>query len=329
MPNTVTLQIGKQKREIPCPESWDDFADLRTFLLFYQTLFSLPGDEYTATAFTAVKLISMTQKVLGMDTASMAIWEAERRKTNPELGEAVFLEELRQVVHHVLGGLFTIEDGEEAGTKYACKLNRLRNPWPILENTKMLPAGKGKKLPGKTTNLYAPADGLSNLTAYELGVTFTLFENYLNTNEEQYADQLLGVLYRPTRPLTAHEKETAWGGDRRQKFRGYEAKMPERAALMATLPALTRRVLLFWFASCRQSIVDAYPKVFRRTGGQGGRAGSNYGWGGVLLSVAEVGSLGPLNDVADAPYANVLTLLSMKAEEAEAMEEWARAAGKK
>jgi len=318
--NDITIKIGKHNRTIKVPGSWNDL-DTRTLLLFYETLFTSPGDEFTSTAFTSVKLIGMLQHLLNVDGSFMVMWENERIQKDPEGGELAFLDELRQVLHHALAGLFEIEQKEEGGTSYSSKLNLTDNPWPIL-------TGPGKTKKQAKRHYYAPANGLDNVTIYEMGMAFSYFEAYLRTNEEEYAHQLIALLYRPTRPETTKERESGWGGDRRQRLRGYESKVEERMALVRTLPILVQRVLVFWFAGCRQGIVDAYPKVFKKEG-DGGRGGADYGWGGVLLTVAESGPMGALGEVSDQHYSNVLTYLSMKADEAKEAERRADEAKRK
>lgn len=309
MANEITLQVGNRKRKARLPESWDDLDD-RTFLLFYSTFFTNAGDEYTRTPFTMVKLIGMTRHLLGLDDVFMTAWEEDTKRENPENGEAIFLDELRQVVHAAMGGLFDVETDEDGNTTYACKLNRTRNVWPVLKTA------DGRRETADVRYLYAPADGLANLTIYELGVSFTLFEAYLRTNEEKYAFELLGTIYRPSRGQTKEERVSGWkNSDRRTPYQHYESQAMKRAKMFETLPNLTVRALLFWFAGCRQAIVAAYPKVFKKNG-DGGKAGANYGWGGVLLSVAEQGAMGPLEQVAGQHHSNVLTYLSMKEDEA-------------
>jgi len=325
MANKVTIQVGNRSKTVLAPESWDDLDD-RTFLLFYSTLFTNPGDEFTQTGFTIVKLLSMAQHILGADSAMLSQWEAHCLKQDPEFGEAVFLDELRQVLHFTIGGLFEVGEDEDGNTTYSCKLNRTRNVWPVIASPPAPLRGRGGKASpqpspretGRTRTLYAPADKLSNVTIYELGAAFSLFEAFLQTNKEEYALELLGTIYRPSRGQTKAEREQGWkSGDRRVPYRDFEAKAKERAKLFKTLPGLTLRAILFWFAGCRQSIVEAYPKVFKKQG-EGGRAGANYGWGGVLLSIAG-GPVG-LEAVADQHHSNALTFLSMKEDEAVEME---------
>lgn len=333
MKNEITIKVGGNSRKVLTPESWNDL-DTRTLMLFYESIFNNPGDIFSASAFTSVKLIGILEHLLGVDKEFMIQWENERIQKDPEHGETMFLEELRDTLHFALAngvpelpeggkasGLFEIGLTEEGAYTYAAILNRTQNPWPIL-------TGPGKSKKQGKRHYYGPSDGLDNITIYEMGMAFQYFEAYLKDNKEEHAYHLLAVLYRPGRPETLKERESAWGGDRRQALRGYEAKVAERVALVKTLPKVVQRVLLFWFASCRQQIVDAYPKVFRRDG-DGGRMGVNYGWGGVLLTVAEKGPMGTLGEVSDQHYSNVLTYLSMKHDEAKEAEQRAAEAKKK
>lgn len=313
--NTIQIQIGNRRREVIAPESWNAL-DLRTLLMFYKTLFTNVGDEYTLSAFTAVKLISMTRYLLRMTDADMAKWESDCMKQDEENGATIFAEEMRFVMHAALEGLFKIEEDEDGGaTRYSCRLNLTKNPYPMLSHT---PAPKGKsKKARKTTVFHCAADGLANISIYEMGALFTLFENYLNTQDMRWVDQLIATLYRPSKPVTKYNLETAYEGDRRQPYRKYEAKVAERAELVAGMPEDVKRVVLFWFASCRQAIAEAYPKVFKRSG-DGGKQGANYGWGGLLLNIAG-GPVG-LEAVADQHHGNALTWLSMEEEKREEYE---------
>lgn len=306
----IEIKIGNRARQVNAPESWDDL-DLRTMAMFYSSLFAGGGDEYTVGAFTAVKLISMTQYILGFSPDMMAKWEADALREDRENGDVVFLEELKQVLSAALSGLFEIQEDKATGaTMYAVKYNRTKCPWTSLSHTARQ---KGKR-PGKTTWYYAPKDGLENLTLYELSYTFAIYEEYVASMDEARANELIGILYRPSRPETQEERDSAWHGDRRQPLRRYEDKVAERAKLAATLPALTRRLIVFWFAGCREAIVKAYPKVFIKRADQADRA-HGYGWGGLLLQLAETGTFGALGETADQHYSNALTYLSMKEDE--------------
>lgn len=318
--NTITIKVGNRSRNVICPQSWNDL-DLRTLLAFYQTLFANNGDEYTVSMFTMVKLIGMTRMLLNLTDSDLAKWEADCLRENPEEGAAIFADELRQIIHAALAGLFQIVEEEGKGTAYQCRLNLTKCPYPTLTHTQK---GNGKR-PGKTTYYYCAADGLGNVTIYELGMLYTLYENYVNTNDPQWADQLIATMYRTAKPATKDNVEMGYEGDRRQPLRRYESKVTERAELVRNMSPLVKRVILFWFASCRQYIAEQYPKVFKKSSGSG--KGSEYGWAGVLLRVA--GGPAALPTVADQHHSNALTWLSIEQDRLEAAEEAMRAAERK
>ena len=108
-------------------------------------------------------------------------------------------------------------------------------------------------------------------------------------------------------------------------MRRYEAKVAERAELVKMVDPLVKRVILFWFASCREDIANQYPKVFKRSGGSG--KSSEYGWAGVLLRVA--GGPAGLDTVADQHHSNALIWLSMERDRIEAEEEARKDAARK
>ncbi len=277
--------------------------------VFYFTLFAA-NDEY-AFRRCGGEAVSAAQYIMGLSPDMMAKWEADALREDPENGEAIFLDELKQVMTAVMTGLFDVAAGD--GTAYSVKFNRTKCPWPALST----PAPKGKGKP-KAKWYYAPKDGLDNITLYELAYTFTLYENYVSERDEAQADMLIAALYRPSRPETQEERDSAWHGDRRQPLRRYEDKVEQRAKMVATLPVLTRRLIVFWFAGCREAIVKAYPKVFKRA--DQGDAGHGYGWGGLLLQLAETGTFGELGTTSDQHYSNALTFLSMKDDERVEME---------
>lgn len=304
----VAIRIGSIKKEIKVPQSWSDL-DLQKLALYYNTLFTNPGSEFTLTGFTMVKLISMTQHLLGVNSVVMAKWEADCLKEDPQNGDVAFLSELRMLLHSTLFGLFEIEEDEATmTTTYAAKLNLTKNPYPALSHT---PKPKSKNHKPKTSWFYSPADLLKNVTLYELAYSFTLFENYLKTDDESLAHQLIAAIYRPSRAQTQADKDSGWFGDRRQPLRKYEAKISERANLVKTLPALSRRLIIFWFASCRQHIIEKYPRVFRQVDEE--TSSISYGWGGLLLAMAG-GPVG-LESISDQHHSNGLTWLSMKEDE--------------
>ena len=165
-----------------------------------------------------------------------------------------------------------------------------------------------EKKGGKKKNYLAPADGLENISFYELCTTFTHFENFLETKEESHIDELLATLYRPHKPKTKENRRMGYQGDRRLPLLHHEAMVSKRKLHMAILPKSTKQLLTFWFASCRQSIIENYDSLFSPPIRN---ENHSYGWGAILLALA--GSLQNVDAIAIQPFENVLTYLSFMA----------------
>lgn len=326
MAQTVSITINGREFSATPPPSWDAL-DNAALLQFYAVAFAetTQGSASFTAALTNLQLLVIARALLGIGDDDLKAWEADCI-AGEENGEGVFAEELRAVVHALIEGLFDIATDEETRqTTYAIRLNRLRCPYPELIQPPKPGRYRSRRLEAQHTRHYhAPADGLGNLSIYELAATFSRFEAYLATGDERHALELLAILYRPPKAATKENREQGYEGDIRQPYRHRENVAAQRVPLVASLPLLVRRVLLFWFASCRAHIVKQYPKVFSAPAGEGSAPG--YGWAGVLLSVA--GGPAGLDAVADQHYSNTLTWLSMKAEEADEMDRRVAAAAR-
>ena len=131
------------------------------------------------------KRILLTQYLLGLDEDFMNSWEEDCRQNYKEDGYTVFLSELDAILETCD---FLFEKVEEESTVYQLKLGLTKCPWPKITYT-------NKK---KVKVYYAPADELENVQIYELGTTFTLFEEFIQTGKEELIDELIATLYRPS-----------------------------------------------------------------------------------------------------------------------------------
>jgi hypothetical protein len=307
--NKITISFDKKNsKTVIAPESWNDL-DRRTLLLFYSTMFTALGSEANPSAFTALKLITMTQHILGVDNAFMLKWEADCATRGSE-----FLSELAQVIDASLPGLLDKKVDDEGNTAYSVRFNLTKNPYPALSHTAKHKGGKSQKI----NWVYAPKDGLENISIYEMAYAFQLYEAYLQTNNEKYSNDLIACLYRPSRPETKEDRASGWFGDRRQPLRKYEAKIEERSKKVAGIPIMARRIIVFWFASCREAIIRQWPQVFKPSEGSIATSGNH--WGDLLLSLAETGVFGNLDQTADQHYSNALQLLTKRDNEARELE---------
>ena len=107
--------------------------------------------------------------------------------------------------------------------------------------------------------LYGPADSLSNVRFLEFVFADSYFVAYASSQEQQYLDRLLAVLYRPQR--WPHRPRAAdYGGDRRQEFN--ENLVESRLARVAALRPAEKLAVLTWYRGCRHALELRFPLVF-------------------------------------------------------------------
>lgn len=291
------MQVTINDKTIPIPESWNDLT-LKQQLFIYGVLMTDTRNVFDAHELLPAKRILIVQDMLGLDAAFMQKWEADCIQEDPEHGRMVFISELKEILI-ASTFLFELEEKKkpEDPDQYKIKLGLTKCPYTFLSF---------KKKNEKKKIWLAPEDGLENITIYEMGMAFTLFERFMKTKEEQYADKLLATIYRPPKQNTKENRQSAFQGDRRLPYLHHEGMVKKREIRIRLLPRPAKQLLIFWFASCRQQIIRDYPNVF--TGGGEERSGNNYGWGGVLISLAD--GLVNLDAISRQKYSNALTYLS-------------------
>ena len=84
---------------------------------------------------------------------------------------------------------------------------------------------------------------------------------------------------------------------------------------MATLPREVKQIMVFWFASCRQQIIEQYPDLFNAPGSG---SPSKYGWAATLMAMA--GNITQLDTVSAQPAEDALTYLDYLNEQAKKAE---------
>lgn len=294
----MTVQINE--RTIEVPQSWNELP-LKQQLTCYAILMTDTRNLLAPQELFPAKRILLVQTLLGVDSRFLKDWEQDCIEAEGEArGKDTFIFELGELLT-VTNFLF--EAVEKDSSKYQVKLGLTKCPFPELVRTK-----KNQK---KKT-LFAPLDALKNVTIYELGVSFTLFEKFLKTKDESVANQLLAVLYRPKKQATAHNKQSGYEGDIRQPYLKHESMVKKRVLHIAKLPQPVKQLLLFWFASCRQLIVNSFPKVFTAPE-EGEKNGNDYGWGGVIMNLSD--GLANVDNVSSQRYSNALAYISMLEDE--------------
>lgn len=306
---TLSVQIGDKKAELP--QNWNDLS-LQQQLECYNILTAGAGRIFSPAEVLPAKRIALVARLLKLDDNDMHTWRQDCRNAegNDEDGDLVFFAELSALLS-TTDFLFDLKE-EDGNTLFQVKLGLTKCPWPTLRyNTQK----------GKRKTYHAPADGLANFTLYELALTFSIFERYLQSNDEADANELIATIYRPSKPQTQHNRQSGYEGDRRLPIYKHESMVPKRQARIASLPKETKQLILFWFASCRQSIIDSFPNIFdapKEMEIAGERMGNDYGWGGMLLALA--GGIVHLAQVNQEPYENGLIYLSYLEDQRKAAE---------
>lgn len=297
------MKVRINDREIPVAQSWNELP-LRMQMFIYGVLMTDVGKVFETHELIHAKKMIIVQHLLGLSDQFMKDWAKDVKDVEGESAEEVFFAELDEVLR-VADFLFERIPGEEdEPDKYQINLGLTRCPYPVVT----FPKGNKKKY------YYGPADGLENITIYEMGTLFTLFENFLKTQDEAIANELIATMYRPSKPSTRANKQSGYAGDRRLPLRDHEAMIKKRIPRMAKMPRNAKQIILFWLASCRHQIIKAFPNVFDSGSSSDpndpwkNNTGNDYGWGGVLLSLAD--GLVNLDTISDKNHYDALTYLS-------------------
>ena len=289
------MRLSIQDKEFDIPQSWDDLPFERALkayeLLMHDTHGLLPDEQVLP-----FKRIELMKLILGIDDEFLRTWEADCIHFDSEHGRIAFIDELDFVSKSVTSALFSTE-----GKRTQISLTWTQCPWPVLTY---------KDAKGKSQNLYGPADALENLTIYELGTVFMIFERFVKTGDESIATELIATLYRPGKPYSVENQMSGYRGDRRLPLLHHESTVPHRMKTIEKLPHLVKAFVVFWTACCRHKIIGQYPNLFGASdSGDAERVGNDYAWGGVLLNLAD--GIVHLDQVASQPWATALTYMSM------------------
>lgn len=303
----IPVQIGKKKFHVA--ESWNEMK-LRDVLQCYNIIMSNTGQWISPVELLPYKKLLLVKYLLKLSSTYMEQWEQNWiQEYGQHDGQLVFISELDEVLK-LVNFLFEKVDENEV----AISLTYTNIPYPFLEGT----LGKRKK----KIRLYGPKSGLENITLYELGYTFQVFEHFVETQEEQYADQLIAALYRPMKPQTKENQRTAYYGDLRMPLYKLDHMVEKRQQITATLPDIVKRIIIFWFASCRQQIIKEYENIFKEGDPNRRHVGNDYGWGGILLGLAD--GIANMDQVANRPYADGLIYLSYLEDQRKVVEMWGK-----
>jgi hypothetical protein len=277
---------------VPVPQSWNE-CDLRQALMLYNIIMS--GEPNVNV--TRIRILCFLGQISSNDL-DLLEKEYKREAGNEEEGTEDYLDALSGWCNAVADPFFEVRDGKDGTFLYSISLTLTKCPYPhvIYEKNKV------------KHRLYAAADGLANVSLYELGTIFNLCESYLQNHDPATLHQLLGTVWREPKDATPENKKSGYNGDIRRPWIHEENMATRRAKHFEGVPDEIKQLMLFWLLSCRASIIREYPVIFD-TETQSDPSDKNYGWGGVILQLAN----GPanVNQVAESRWGNVFLYLSM------------------
>lgn len=272
----MTLRINDDTYTLP--DSWNE-CDQRTALLIHHTLMQPTPGDLSGEALLHHRRIAVFLALTGLPAALFPSAQFSGA-TEEDDDDLLYESTIHEAVIAATAPFFAVATNADTGEETtSIRYELTQNPYPALMY----------KERGKTLKLYGPADGLENLTLYELGAAFDRYDQFVAETGQASATaacELLATLYRPPKPTTTENRLSNYAGDRRLPLHDHETTIPARARHMAQLPYGVRALLLFWFASCRQQIIAENPVLFKPGKPTGG--GSNaFGWGGLMLSLAD------------------------------------------
>lgn len=111
----------------------------------------------------------------------------------------------------------------------------------------------------------APADDLSNLSFGEWCFAFEIYNQYRLTNDQQWLNKLIAVIYRPVDP---HAKEDSpnFTGDLREKFN--ENLIERRAKGIQAIEEKVKLAIVAWFSVALAEVTEDRPHVFPKKDGE-------------------------------------------------------------
>lgn len=279
-------------------EDWNELT-LEEQLTCYAILMQETGNLLEAHEVLPTKRIFLLKELMKVGDEFFAAWMKDLIEEDPQDGLDVFHEQLKYLSDEVTGFFFDEQENEDedAPKQFTMALGLTKCPYPqISRKLKLYQKEKNfqnLKKAKKEITFYGPGDGLENITIYELGTAFTLFENYLNAEREEkqkdvnkYVNQLIATLWREGKTDHKANRLAAFQGDRRLPLLNYEAAVDRRIKPISMLPKSVKQLILFWFASCRQKIINSYPLIFRLPEG-GASSKNNYGWAGTLFALSK------------------------------------------
>lgn len=251
------MEIRINQENIKVPQNWNECNERQLsaiFNLLYNNKLKIQDVKLRITKMFLNKSVKFFKK-----------WEQDAKKTS----DTAFLDEMNDVIESCTAWIFSKTDD---GNLY------------ISGGLTNAPIGKIKL---KKKEFFAPAASLSNITVLEFAYLETFFEKVRDPKQMRMSlNQLIAVLYRPSKPTTKDNISKKYEGDRRQSLEGYEATINDRAYTLQYLERHKKMLILHFYESCRKQILESlHPRMQGGSESSESEKGIN-GWVQIIMELS-------------------------------------------
>ena len=287
--NKIEIKVASKKiLDQFAPSSWNECTPKELIYLVRLLNAEFPDGFPVEDRLPALKIL-ITTSLLNITDDVLSAWQkalVKEAEGNKEDAAVSFLSDFQEIAEHVTKFIFKTVLNDDDKEILVIAPDLLRCPYSMLT----IKTKKGIE------QLYAPSVGknarsiepitkeaFDNMTMYELGISFSLYENWTVTKDYDLLRELVATIWRDKKPNTKDNRQKNYGGDVRMPLLGYEAVIPQRKQLISkNLDFQQLDIIAFWFGCCRHHFASLFPDVFVKK-----RAGENkYGYAGIIIELS-------------------------------------------
>jgi hypothetical protein len=252
------------------PKTWNDMT-LKQQIVCNDVLMSLNDATFVQ------KRIALMQFLTGLSDEFFISWK--KMYDDAEL----WAERFRKLTEFVTDFLFEQKQTADEREQFGIAATLTKCPYPSV-----ILAKKRKGKDPKPIKLWAASDGLENISFAEMAEVFTCFDRYTAGGNEAHIHRAFAVVFRPSKPNDAANKQRAFDGDQRTGLEEADEVIAQRAKLWQDVQPPIKRLLWFWLVSCREQIIRKNPQVFKSGNADAlMRRLAVYSWAGVAIELSK------------------------------------------
>lgn len=111
------------------------------------------------------------------------------------------------------------------------------------------------------SNFFGPDSHFDNLQMHEFNHAEMAYQELVITEQPEYLDRLVAILYRQGKPNYDHERNP--DADHRIPFK--YGDITWHMGIVARWPEKVKLAILLWYDGCRMELISAYPQIFKKS----------------------------------------------------------------